>query len=329
MNSQVRIIREEILRRRDKNYRECHNPDEENKAFRVMEDDAILSFIDNLPDWDTENVEEKAAQNCIENLAMSTDDGWNTTHVTDAFFCGVEWKTRHDKESKTIEEIKCEIERRMDELWDSLPEASKVDIGDFTERDANTIGKFVALESILDFITKQNYNESLTVKSERVVRILEDFSKELSETPFNNTPITDTQLAVKALITFFKDPNQYDPDKLEKEKGVVKERIIAAAYKVKPEYVCERGGVWKVGTQERDDIYRCRIGRHHAEILHCFGHEVDHETDGFYTSFGRWVDRKEAAKIALACGQVKKLHYWNDALDSSDLFDFRKNDELV
>jgi len=98
------------------------------------------------------------------------------------------------------------------------------------------------------------------------------------------------------------------------------ETIMAAAYKVKPEYVCHQGEVWKTGTKERDDIYQCRIGRHHAEILHCFGQEIDQSTDGFYTSFGRWVDRKEAAKIALNSGQVKKLNYWEDKLDSNDLW---------
>lgn len=99
------------------------------------------------------------------------------------------------------------------------------------------------------------------------------------------------------------------------------ERIIAAAYKVKPQFICNKGGVYKIGTKERDDIYQCRIGRHHAEILHIFCDEVDHETDGFYTSYGRWVDRKEAARIALESGQITKLHYWEDELDSSDIFD--------
>ena len=107
------------------------------------------------------------------------------------------------------------------------------------------------------------------------------------------------------------------------------ERIIAAAYKVKPEYVCNKGGVLQTTSKVIDDIYQCRIGRHHAEILHIFGKEVDDNTDGFYTSFGRWVDRKEAAKIALSCGQITRLHYWKDKLDSSDVFDFDGNDNFI
>ena len=100
------------------------------------------------------------------------------------------------------------------------------------------------------------------------------------------------------------------------------ERIIAAAYKVKPKYICKDGGVRKTTIPERDDIYQCRIGRHHAEIIHIWGKEIDHDTDGFYTSYGRWVDRKEAARIALESGQIKKCHYFGgEELDSSDIFD--------
>ncbi len=100
------------------------------------------------------------------------------------------------------------------------------------------------------------------------------------------------------------------------------ERVIAAAYKVKPEFICKKNIIRKVGTSEPDDIYQCRIARHHAEILHIWGKEVDHETDGFYTSYGRWVNRKEAAKIAVESGQIQKCHYFGgEELDSSDLFD--------
>lgn len=106
------------------------------------------------------------------------------------------------------------------------------------------------------------------------------------------------------------------------------ERIIAAAYLVKPEFAIS-GTIYQTGRKVPDDIFRCRIGRHHAEILHLWSKQVDHHTDGFYTSFGRYVDRKEAAKIALACGQITKLHYWRDELDSSDIFDYDENDNLI
>jgi hypothetical protein len=42
--------------------------------------------------------------------------------------------------------------------------------------------------------------------------------------------------------------------------------------------------------------------------------------DGFYTSYRRWVDRKKTAEIAIACGQIKECKYWDNELDSSDIF---------
>ena len=98
------------------------------------------------------------------------------------------------------------------------------------------------------------------------------------------------------------------------------ERIIAAAYKVKPEFICNKNIVWKKDIMEPDDIYQLRIGRHHAEIIHIFHNEIDQHTDGFYTSYGRYVDRKEAAKIALACGQCEEPLIMGNKLDSSDVF---------
>lgn len=112
------------------------------------------------------------------------------------------------------------------------------------------------------------------------------------------------------------------------------ERIIAAAYLLKPEYWCNKNITQKhpslrILEDNSDDIYRIRIGRHHAEIIHIFGKEIVQNTSGFYTSYGRYVDRAEAGKIALAAGQCKKLHYWGgEKLDSSDIFDYQ-DEELV
>ena len=78
--------------------------------------------------------------------------------------------------------------------------------------------------------------------------------------------------------------------------------------------------VYKNNTKDSDDIYKCRIARHHAEIIHIFGEEIDYKTDGFYTSYGRWVNRTEAAKIAIACGQCKEPLIMGNKLDSSDIF---------
>ena len=43
--------------------------------------------------------------------------------------------------------------------------------------------------------------------------------------------------------------------------------------------------------------------------------------EGFLTSHNRFVDRVEAGQIAIACGQIKKMHYLSgERLDSSDLY---------
>ena len=44
------------------------------------------------------------------------------------------------------------------------------------------------------------------------------------------------------------------------------------------------------------------------------------ETQGFLTSDDRFVDRKEAAKIAMRSGQVRELKHRENELDSSDLY---------
>lgn len=43
------------------------------------------------------------------------------------------------------------------------------------------------------------------------------------------------------------------------------------------------------------------------------------EVDGFLTTHNRFIDRKEAAKIALEQGQIKKLRYSSTDLFSEDL----------
>ena len=51
-----------------------------------------------------------------------------------------------------------EIEKRLDELYDLLPDASKVENGSITMSEACNTGKYTALESFKDYI------ETLEVK---------------------------------------------------------------------------------------------------------------------------------------------------------------------
>lgn len=55
------------------------------------------------------------------------------------------------------------------------------------------------------------------------------------------------------------------------------------------------------------------LGRNHASIIHYIVEKTKKKPvigcQGFYTSNKRFVDRKEAAEIALASGQVKENYH--------------------
>lgn len=104
-----------------------------------------------------------------------------------------------------------------------------------------------------------------------------------------------------------------------------KEYILCAAYLLKEEYwetehvtnykdtnAQEQYGLW-------DDVYKCALGRRHNDILQRYGKDkVANAEGGFYTSYGRYVDRKEAAKIVIECGQSDPQ--FEDRLFSEDLY---------
>lgn len=55
-----------------------------------------------------------------------------------------------------------------------------------------------------------------------------------------------------------------------------------------------------------NDICGIEIGYRHHDILQRFGkEELEADKQGFYTSRGRFVDRKEAYRIAVEAGQVR------------------------
>lgn len=105
------------------------------------------------------------------------------------------------------------------------------------------------------------------------------------------------------------------------------EQIIAAAYRRKePSVPSERVMNYKHQScwdmhGKYDDIYSIEIGRRHNDILARFEGQVDVNSSGFYTNFGRFVDRKEAYLIALDAGQVKDGETTHtDRLFSEDLW---------
>lgn len=82
------------------------------------------------------------------------------------------------------------------------------------------------------------------------------------------------------------------------------EYILCAALKRKEPRQCYHKGLpYHAGT---NDILDIEIGYRHHDIYQRFGDEVSHKMkdQGFYTSKGRFVDRIEGMKIAVAAGQV-------------------------
>lgn len=111
-----------------------------------------------------------------------------------------------------------------------------------------------------------------------------------------------------------------------------KEYILCAAYPIKDAMFTPNESLLKekygynrgVYYPPADQVYTMVTGWRHCDILHKFGDLIDKdEGGGFMTSKGRYVDRKEAMKIALACGQVeegKTIHGSDGLLFSEDLY---------
>lgn len=97
-----------------------------------------------------------------------------------------------------------------------------------------------------------------------------------------------------------------------------KEYILCAAIKRKTPINVESKN-YKAYTLEDDDIYSIEIGRRHNDIIARFGKDVLYLTQqGFYTSFGRFVNREEAMVIAKEAGQIGETD--SEQLYSEDLY---------
>lgn len=69
-----------------------------------------------------------------------------------------------------------------------------------------------------------------------------------------------------------------------------------------------------------NDICKIEIGYRHHDILQRFMQEVrrDQAAQGFYTSKGRFVNRKDAMIIAMNAGQVENIFDSEEHLTESD-----------
>lgn len=98
------------------------------------------------------------------------------------------------------------------------------------------------------------------------------------------------------------------------------EYILCAAIKRLKRRKSE-GNPYYEGT---NDILDIELGYRHHDIYQRFVDEIDisPKAQGFYTSKGRFVNRKEAYKIALKAGQIKKNRDFPNMklLHSEDLY---------
>lgn len=99
-----------------------------------------------------------------------------------------------------------------------------------------------------------------------------------------------------------KEHNYYS-EVLNKKTGVFEPRkeyiLCAAIRRLKPREVVAE-------PYYKNDILLCEIGYRHLDIFRRFYDEISKKPSdqGFYTSYGRFVDRTEAMKIAYEAGQV-------------------------
>ena len=67
--------------------------------------------------------------------------------------------------------LMAEIEKRLDELWDLLPNASDVIEDNYTKEEANITGKYTALESFENFINTLGVKEVDSLTPEEIKKI--------------------------------------------------------------------------------------------------------------------------------------------------------------
>lgn len=108
---------------------------------------------------------------------------------------------------------------------------------------------------------------------------------------------------------------------------MVKEKILCAAiwYKELPLVINDIPSELLRPVNCRTGIVFC--GHRHPHCLYQMvaitgkaDHEAGHGVQGFLTDTNRFVDRNEAALIALSSGQIEKLQFSSKELFSEDLY---------
>ena len=114
------------------------------------------------------------------------------------------------------------------------------------------------------------------------------------------------------------------PYKAKKTNKVEKEYILCSAIKRKVNRTENRITYKDNRIRDKfgilDDIYSIELGRRHCDIIARFGaDELDLSQQGFYTSWGRFLNREDALSLAIENGQVID-HVHETKLFSEDLY---------
>ena len=114
------------------------------------------------------------------------------------------------------------------------------------------------------------------------------------------------------------------PYKAKKANKVEKEYILCSAIKRKASRTENRITYKDNRIRDKfgmiDDIYGIEFGRRHCDIIARFGaDELDLSRQGFYTSWGRFLNREDALLLAIENGQVID-HVHETKLFSEDLY---------
>lgn len=72
-----------------------------------------------------------------------------------------------------------------------------------------------AMDEYHQFIIHEYHKEEPVSEDNNLRKASEEYLKVLSETPYNNTPITNAQTIVRELITFMDNPSKYNPNHIE------------------------------------------------------------------------------------------------------------------
>lgn len=114
------------------------------------------------------------------------------------------------------------------------------------------------------------------------------------------------------------------PYKVKKANKVEKEYILCSAIKRKASRAENRITYKDNRIRDKfgmiDDIYGIELGRRHCDIIARFGADnLDLSQQGFYTSWGRFLNREDALLLAIENRQVVD-HIHGTKLFSEDLY---------